>query len=90
MSTWNKYNCVVQLTLTTLANDTTTHTVQFQPASQSFSNGAVLGTAGSGEPSRYRPVSDLDTEKAYDIYVDSTKVDRILGPDLIAEVGVSL
>ncbi len=86
MANWTKNYCVIQLAaVTTLSDDTATHTVKVQPIDQAYSNGAVLCTAGTGNASRYTPNSDLDTTKVYDVYVDDTKVGRIFGPDTVTQ-----
>lgn len=88
MPTWDKENIVIQLittTGTTLGDDTSTHTVQFQPVDSAFSTNAVLGTQGTSNLSRYMPVSDLDSSKSYDIHLShaTTPIGRIHGKDTI-------
>ena len=88
MANWS--NAVVHLvSMTTLADDTTTHVVQFQPVDQAFSAGAILGSQGSSNLARYIPVTDLDSTNAYDIHISHsvTPITRIFGRDLIASPG---
>ena len=88
MATWDRNRVWIELVLSTGASDTSTHTVQFQPTDQAFSTGAVAASVGASNSSRYRPVSDLDTTKCYDIHLSSatTPIDRIYGPDTITLV----
>jgi hypothetical protein len=87
MAVWNKENIVISLVNTaTGENDTGTHTVKFQPVDQAYDSGAINGTQ-LDSLYRYIPASDLDTENAYDIYVDGTKLKRIFGSDMLPAVG---
>jgi len=87
VATWSKNNIGIPLVKPiTMAKDTSTHTVKFQPIDQAFSAGAVLGTQGTAQKHIWYPASDLDTEKIYDVYVDGTKVYRILGADIVGNI----
>jgi len=87
MGTWNRHNIVIGLAAsTTLADDTGTHTVQFQPISQAFSAGAISGTQGTSNLARWSPVSDLDTTEIYDVYLSTVKIGRIFGLDIVGNV----
>ena len=87
MSTWKAENAMFILyDSSTGAEDTTPKTVVFQPVDQGYPTGAISTTQISGT-GKYICDSDLDTENAYDIYVNGSRVKRILGPDLIAEIG---
>ena len=71
---------------TTGKPETTTHTIQYQPADQTYPTGAINATQ-LASLSEYKPSSDGDTEQAYDIYKDGVRIGRIQGPDLIGTVG---
>ena len=84
MATWDKDTIGIPLVKPiTMAKDTDSHTVQFQPIDQAFSTGAVLGTQGTAQKHLWYPSSDLDTTKIYDIYVNGTRVYRIFGIDIV-------
>lgn len=87
MATWSRHNIVIQLTAsTTLADDTGTHTVEFQPIAQAYSAGAVVGTQGSSELSRWSPASDLSSTDIYDIYLSGVRVGRLFGMDIVGNI----
>ena len=84
MSAWDKDTIGIPLLKPiTMAKNTDSHTVQFQPIDQTFSTGAVLGTQGTAQKHLWYPSSDLDTTKIYDIYVNGTRVYRIFGIDIV-------
>jgi len=81
MATWEKENAVVQLKVAvTMADDETSHTVKYQPVSQTYPTGAITATQGTSDLSCWYPSSDLDDEEDYDIYVNDSKVTRIWSP----------
>jgi len=67
------------------ALDTNSYTVQFQPVDQAYPTGAIACSQLS--EGNWNPDSDLDTELAYDIYVNTVKIDRRWGIDLMAAIG---
>jgi hypothetical protein len=66
--------------------DTSTHTVIYRPVSVGSSGD--ISTTQLSSLFAYKPDENLDTEEAYDIYVDGTRIRRILGPDLMPDVSV--
>jgi len=66
--------------------DTASHTVVFRPVSVG-SSGDISGTQLTTLYA-WQPASNLDTTEAYDIYVDSVRIKRIYGPDMLPDVGV--
>ncbi len=87
MSTWAAEYMIISMKHgTTGKPDTTTHTIQYQPADQAYPTGAINANQ-LASLSEYKPDSDGDTELAYDIYKDGIKIGRIQGPDLIGFVG---
>ena len=84
MATWAKeYMIYTLIDGDTGEYDEDSHTVIFRPTDGT----ADLSTSVLSCGYRYRPDSDGDTSKAYDIMVDGTKIDRIWGPDLMALLG---
>lgn len=87
MSVWsNNYMVYIHRRSDTGKLDTTAHTVVYRPVSAG-SSGDISATQLTSLFA-YKPVSNGDTEEAYDIYVDSVKVKRIFGPDTLPAVGV--
>ena len=87
MATWAKENAVIQLKVAiTMADDTSAHTVKYQPSTQTYPTGAITGTQGTSDLSCYYPSSDLDDEYHYDIYVDDTKVGRLSSPISVSPI----
>ena len=91
MATWAKENVIIHLvTATTLADDSSAHDVEVIDTADSlvYDAGSVVAcTQGSTADYRYFPSSDLDTTKEYDVYVDTVKIGRIIGPDRTTMVG---
>ena len=87
MSTWEKEYAIVTLIRTDNGKfDELTHVVTYQPVDQAYPTGIISSTK-LAVGYRYMPDEDLDTEKAYDIYVDAVKKKRIFGPDMMMVVG---
>ena len=59
----------------TCADDTTVHTVKFQPIEDTYDNNAVTATQGTTDASVWYATLDEDT--IYDIYIDDSRVDRV-------------
>ena len=87
MATWNNDTIIITLLdSSTGAVDTNSYTIQCQPVDQAYSTGAIsCSQLSSG---KWKPDSNLDTENAYDIYKNSSRIGRIWGIDLMASVGV--
>ena len=86
MATWNaEYAMFINYDKNTGLENTTAKTVEYQPVDQGYPTGKISSTqiAGTG---KYIPDSDLDTELAYDVYVETSRVKRILGPDLMPAI----
>lgn len=85
---WDKDIIFLSLvTPTTGADDTASHTVEFQPIDQAYPTGHTDGTQCSTETSRWYPASDLDENTTYDIYVDAVRIGRIQALNAVAPVG---
>jgi len=80
MAVWSKDYATITLRRSDNGKyDTATHTVIFRPIiSGSDVAGVQLDTLYAWEPT-----SNLDTTKAYDIYVDEVRIKRIFGPDYV-------
>lgn len=87
MATWNaEYAMFINYDKNTGAENTTAKTVEYQPVDQSYPTGKISSTqiAGTG---KYIPDSDLNTENAYDVYIEGSKIKRIFGSDLMPPIG---
>ncbi len=67
--------------------DTGTYAIKYQPVDQPYDTGAITASQ-LPSLSNYKPDEDGNTEQAYDIYKDGTKIGRIWGPDLLPDIGV--
>lgn len=86
MGTWYKNNCIVRIVNPTTGSPYAgTITVQFQPIDSAFSTSAVLGTQLASVTDLFKPVSDLNTLKLYDVHVShaAIAIGRIFGPDTV-------
>ena len=87
MATWERENAIVTLINSSSGElETSAKTVRFQPVDQEYPTGVIEATQLSSL-SRYIANSDLDTENAYDIYMNGTKIFRKWGPDLMPPIG---
>lgn len=82
MATWDKDTIIFSiLDSSTGEIDENSYTVQLQPIDQAYPTGAIACSQLSS--SKWKPDSNCDTELAYDIYKNSTKIGRLLGTDLM-------
>jgi len=87
MGTWAKENAVIGLySSSTGLEDTSSHTVKYQPIDQDYDTGAIAASQ-LGSTNRWMPDSDLDDEQHYDIYVDGTKKFRMNSPESVPMIG---
>jgi len=86
MAIWDKDTIVIAiLDSSTGEIDENSYTIQAQPIDQAYSTGAVAcSQLTSG---KWKPDSNLDTELAYDIYKNATRIGRIWGIDLMPGIG---
>ncbi len=88
MAVWDKDTIFIPLvTPITGADDTASHTVEFQPINQAYPTGHTDGTQCSTNLERWYPSADLDTDLDYDVYVDGTRVYRLLGLNAVSNFG---
>lgn len=86
MAVWSRNHAIITLRRSDTGKlDTAAHTVVYRPVSVGSSGDITATQLTSGYA--YKPDSILDTEEAYDIYVDGTLVKRIYGPDMLPDVG---
>jgi hypothetical protein len=87
MGTWAKEEALFKLyNTTTGADDTGSYTVKVQPSDQAYPTGAVA-CSQLGATNTWRPDSNLDDQKHYDIYVTGAKIGRMLSPESLPSIG---
>ena len=80
------YTKIINLaTATTLLDDTSAHTVQFQPKLSAYPTGAITATQGTGDKSRY--FASLDEDTHYYIYVDASIVGTVAPLNSLENLG---
>jgi len=85
---WDKDTVIIWLaSSTTGALDTGAHTVKVQPIDQSYPTGAIDCSQLSSEYA-YKPDSDLDEDTHYDVYVDGSKLKRLIATNSTPMIGV--
>jgi hypothetical protein len=88
MATWDKdYILLTLRDSSTGALDTTTRTVVCQPTDQAYPTGAVT-CEQLASLCTYKPLSDLDAETHYWVYVDGTKKFKLTALNSEPNIGV--
>ena len=89
MATWEKESIFIPLHVpVTGAEDTTGHTVEFQPINQGYPTGAILGVQCTTNQNLWQPASDLDDELDYDIYCDGSCITRLPAKKAVSSIGI--
>jgi len=87
MATWDKDLIIISIYDSSTGElDTNSYTIELQPVDQAYDTGAIVCSQLSS--GRWKPDSDLDTENAYDVYKNTSRVGRILGIDLMPSIGI--